>query len=163
MHTLYNNVPVGVWPACLSFLMLREMVDQWRFQIVHHHVTHQLCMRSKGMLFRVYVRFIIIFILHWLGKNYWCQNRRVCTKVKGSHLETATFSLGVLAEQRSMALAVQHLDWVMFWSDTDAMDPVWVGCALVCSDSDWKGKCWYHNTSGKTLHSFGSGKITLKL
>ena len=114
------------------------------------------------MLFRVYVRFIIIFILHWLGNNYLCQNRTVCTKVQGSHLETATFSLGVLAEQRSMALAVQHLDWVMFWSDTDAMDPVWVGRALVCSDSDWKGKCWYHNTSGETLHSFGSGIITLK-
>jgi hypothetical protein len=59
-----------------------------------------------------------------------------------------------------MALAVQHLDWLMFWSDTDEIDPVWVGRAIVCTD--WESKCWYHNTSGKTIHNFGSGKITLK-
>jgi hypothetical protein len=96
--------------------------------------------KLQRYVIQICVRFIIIIISHWCGEIYLCINRKACTKVKGSHLETATFSLGVLAEQRSMALAVQHLDWVMFWSDTDAMDPVWVGRALVCSDSDWRGK-----------------------
>jgi hypothetical protein len=89
-------------------------------------------------------------------------NRKICTKVTGSNLQTATFSSGILQEQKSMALAVQHLDWVMFWSDTDTIDPIWIGRAVVCSKPDWERKCWFRNKSGKTLHKFGSGKITLK-
>ncbi len=27
---------------------------------------------------------------------------------------------------------------------------------------DWERKCWFLNTSGKKLHNFGSGKVTLK-
>ena len=91
-----------------------------------------------------------------------CLNRKTCTKVVGSNLKTATFSLDVLEEQRRMALAVQHLDWVMFWSDTDTLDPIWIGRAIVCSEPDWERKCWFLNTSGKKLHNFGSGKVTLK-
>ncbi len=87
-------------------------------------------------------------------------NRKDCTKTKGSQRATAKYSLGKIEEQRHMELAVQHLDWLMFWSDTDEIDPVWVGRAIVCSD--WEGKCWYHNTSGQTIHNFGSGKISLK-
>ena len=91
-----------------------------------------------------------------------CLNRKTCTKVAGSNLQTATFSLGILEEQRRMALAVQHLDWVMFWSDTDTLDPIWIGRAIVCSEPNWERKCWFHNKLGKELHNFGSGKVTLK-
>ncbi len=58
-------------------------------------------------------------------------NRKDCTKTKGSLRATAKYSLGKIEEQRYMALAVQHLDWLMFWSDTDEIDPVWVGRAIV--------------------------------
>jgi hypothetical protein len=50
----------------------------------------------------------------------------------------------------------------MFQSDTDTLDPIWIGRAIVCSEPDWERKYWFLNTSGKTLHNFGSSKVTLK-